>query len=237
MLEPAAAREPNPTDRTSPIRAKALTEWHCDSAGCHPPGDRGVTEAIAGSRAGETRKKSSARHGRLSRRSGVRRDGAICAISSFGSVATTTSPRQNGQPPQWRRRGALRTLACSTRPALRDGATHCCAVDRTDAGNRCARREPARRQSWPPRWARGAALTTRYGGYQIDGAVELPEGVWCITGRGVNLKEAVDFLGAVTVGDISSVWVDVELIDGRAGSVRDLDRTRTASFRTRPARV
>ena len=76
-------------------------------------------------------------------------------------------------------------------------------ADRTDAGNRPACCDPA--------------YLMRYGGQQIDGAVELPKGIWCITGRGVDLEEAVDFLWSVTVGDIPPVWVDVELIDGRTG--------------------
>src|SRR5436190_138857 len=59
-----------------------------------------------------------------------------------------------------------------------------------------------------------SSLSRRYGGRQIDGAVELPKGVWCVTGRGVDLEEAIDFLWSVTVGDVPAVWVDVELIDG-----------------------
>ena len=46
--------------------------------------------------------------------------------------------------------------------------------------------------------------------------VELPRGIWCITGCGVNLEETVDFLWSVTVSNVVSVWADVELIDARA---------------------
>src|SRR5262249_26472382 len=59
-------------------------------------------------------------------------------------------------------------------------------------------------------------LSGRRGGQQIDGAVELPKGIWNIAGRRVNLEEAVDFLWSVTIGDVMPVWADVELIDARA---------------------
>lgn len=63
-------------------------------------------------------------------------------------------------------------------------------------------------------------------GEQIDLAVELPKRILYIAGRGVDLEEAVDFLGAVTVSDVMPVWADVQLIDGRA----DRCRARPADF-------
>src|SRR3954468_16824019 len=67
---------------------------------------------------------------------------------------------------------------------------------------------------------RPSPLSTRYGRQQIDQAVELPQGIWCITRRRADLEEAVDVLWSIPVGYVPAVWIDVELVDGRAGGRR-----------------
>jgi hypothetical protein len=53
------------------------------------------------------------------------------------------------------------------------------------------------------------ALSKRCGGQQIDGPVELPKGIRCITRRGVDMEEAVDCLWSITVGDVPPIWGDL----------------------------
>ncbi|GHD30035.1 hypothetical protein GCM10010335_19680 [Streptomyces galbus] len=57
----------------------------------------------------------------------------------------------------------------------------------------------------------------RRGGEQLDGAVELPEGVRGVPERGAHQEVAVDLLGPVAVGDVPPVGGDVELVDGLPG--------------------
>lgn len=64
--------------------------------------------------------------------------------------------------------------------------------------------------------ARLPLSSLRHRAEQVDEAVELPERIRRITGRGANAEEAVDLLWAVTVRDIPSVRAYVELIHGRA---------------------
>src|SRR5215831_13521961 len=53
-------------------------------------------------------------------------------------------------------------------------------------------------------------------GQQIHNRVELPERIRYVARRGADLEEAVDFLRPVTIGDVTPVRADVELIDGGA---------------------
>ena len=54
---------------------------------------------------------------------------------------------------------------------------------------------------------------------QFDVAVELPERVRCVPGRGAHQEVAVHFLRSVAVGDEPPVRGDVELVDGRPGGL------------------
>src|ERR1700742_3838685 len=78
---------------------------------------------------------------------------------------------------------------------------------------------PKRRRSvgFPSRIRRRCTCTrgsSLRGGQQIDQAVELPERVWCVAVGGVHHVVAVNLGRSVAVGDVTTVGVDVELIDG-----------------------
>ena len=107
---------------------------------------------------------------------------------------------------------------------------------------RCRRRRSATggRDGVAPRRGRRRRVTCmcsslRCGGEQVDGTVELPERVRCVTGRGVHLEEAVDRLRSVAVGDVAPVGGDVELVDRGAGRRwrRGCARSRRSASRCR----
>ena len=68
---------------------------------------------------------------------------------------------------------------------------------------------------------------------QVDVAVELPQRVGCVAGRGAHLEVAVHLLRSVAVGDVPPVGSDVELVDRRArrGRARAGARSRRSASR------
>src|ERR1700742_860939 len=77
--------------------------------------------------------------------------------------------------------------------------------------SRCALAAAASRRTWARAGRRRGRLRE-----QIDAAVELPQRVRHVAGRGADLEEAVDLLRSVAVGDVAPVRRDVELVDRRA---------------------
>src|ERR671919_894293 len=85
-------------------------------------------------------------------------------------------------------------------------------------------RVPARPRRSPraPGWRRRCRVTCiesslRSAGEQVDVAVELPEGVGRVPGRGLYLEVPVHLLWSVAVGDVAPVRGDLKLVDGVAG--------------------